>query len=113
MVVIIQQKQRLCIRLEQSQQSISSGFSALCQPADDLDGSSQFSQTTLIDSVALNEVLPQHLCRPYPKLRAPTRVDPVAYGEDSVQIVVLHLTEHLPSTFLLNCCKKCNGCLAG
>jgi hypothetical protein len=47
----------------------------------------EFFQATFVDGVAFQDVIVQNACRPDAELGAPFRVDPVADGDNGVEVV--------------------------
>jgi hypothetical protein len=56
---------------------------------------------------SLDDILPQGICGPDPKLGCPGRVDTITYGDDSVEVVKLCFI-----VFTVNgsMCKNCTNC---
>src|ERR1039458_215632 len=72
-------------------------------------GSGRF-QALIVEYESFDQKLPEHLSRPDAKLRRLTAVDPVADGDDGVEIVELDLAGDLPRPFRLNYTKFSYSC---
>jgi hypothetical protein len=67
-------------------------------------------QTLIVEYESFDQKLPEHLSRPDAKLRRLTAVDPVADGDDGVEIVELDFAGDLPRPFRLNYTKFSYSC---
>src|SRR3989344_4274345 len=65
-----------------------------------------FQKAFFIDSIALEDVVPQSSCCPNAELGRPLGVDPVTNGNDSVEVVVFILVN---LAIWGNLCKKCTS----
>ena len=66
----------------------------------------QLAQAALVDGVAVQQVLAQYVGGPDAELRAASRADAIAHGEDRIEVVVLDLVSLAVGG---SCCKKCNN----
>ena len=71
----------------------------------------EFGQPTLVDGVAFQEMIPQHLSGPNPELGASLGFDPIPDGNHDIQVKVVNIPLDRSTTFGLNLCKFCTGCL--
>ncbi len=93
MVIVVQQPERAGVVADDGEQRLRfvPGESvALRGVGDEPHRLPKIAQTRGIDRVALNEVVTQHSGGPLAKARGPHGVDPVANGNDDVEVVTVH-----------------------
>jgi hypothetical protein len=66
-----------------------------------------FLQAALMERVALDQVLAQHLGGPDTELRGAGRLDAVAHGDDHIEVIEINLPLDPSGSFHLNLCKFC------
>jgi hypothetical protein len=68
-----------------------------------------FLQAALMERVALDQMLAQHLGGPDPELGAAGRLHPIAHGDDHIEVIEINLPLDQPGSLRLNLCKFCTG----
>jgi hypothetical protein len=66
-----------------------------------------FLEAALVERVALDQMLAQHLGGPGPELGSAGRFDAVANGDDYIEVVDINLALDDSGAFRLNLCKFC------
>ena len=71
-----------------------------------------FGQSPFVEGIAFYQIFSQNIVCPDTELGTPPGVDPVADGENDVQVVVQDVSRYRSFAFASNLCKFCTSCVS-